>query len=132
MRLFIILLLSIFSFISCDIFENEQDLLNSCPQDPLLVVEEPPELIGGIAWVQNQIVYPEMARRAGIEGRVVTQFVVDKKGDIIQPRVVRGIGGGADEEALRVTKLAKFEPGLQQGMPVCVQYSLPITFSLQN
>lgn len=73
-----------------------------------------------------------MAIRAGIEGRVVTQFIIDKKGVVIEPRVISGIGGGADEEALRVTNLAKFRPGSNQGIAVCTQYALPISFSLPD
>ncbi len=97
-----------------------------------VVVEQAPVLIGGIAGVQKRIKYPEMARKAGIEGRVIIQFVVDKNGDIINPRVVRGIGGGCDEEALKALEGAKFQPGRQRGKPVNVSYSLPISFSLKS
>lgn len=97
-----------------------------------VVVEQPPVLIGGIAGVQKRIVYPELARRAGIEGRVIIQFVVGKEGQIINPRVVRGIGGGCDEAALKALEGAKFQPGRQRGVPVNVSYSLPISFSLRS
>lgn len=96
------------------------------------IVEHMPELIGGLASIQEKIRYPEMARRAGIEGRVYVQFVVNVKGEVENPVVIRGIGGGADEEALRAVKQATFRPGLQRGRPVRVQYSLPIVFRLQN
>lgn len=101
-------------------------------EDFFVVVEEMPELIGGLAELQQKINYPEMARRAGIEGRVFIQFIVNEKGEVENPQVMRGIGGGADEEALRVVKQAKFKPGMQRGRPVRVQYSLPIFFRLQN
>ena len=97
-----------------------------------VVVEQPPVLVGGIAGVQRRIKYPEMARKAGIEGRVVLQFVVDKDGNVVNPRVVRGIGGGCDEAALEALKGADFKPGYQRGVPVNVSYSLPITFSLTS
>jgi protein TonB len=97
-----------------------------------VVVETMPQLIGGIGNLQRQVRYPEMARRAGIEGRVTIQFIVDEKGNVTNPRVIRGIGGGADEEALRVVSQAKFVPGLQRGRPVKVQYSLPIVFRLMS
>lgn len=97
-----------------------------------VVVENPPVLIGGIGAVQKRIKYPEMARKAGIEGRVIIQFVVGKDGSIINPRVVRGIGGGCDEAALKALEEAKFQPGRQRGVPVNVSYSLPIAFSLKN
>lgn len=101
-------------------------------EDFFVVVEEMPELIGGLAELQQKIRYPEMARRAGIEGRVFIQFIVNEKGEVENPTVMRGIGGGADEEALRVVSEAKFTPGMQRGRPVRVQYSLPIYFRLQN
>ncbi|MEX0944213.1 MAG: energy transducer TonB [Balneolaceae bacterium] len=101
-------------------------------EDFFVVVEEMPELIGGLGELQRQIKYPEMARRAGIEGRVFIQFIVNERGEVENPIVMRGIGGGADEEALRVVSQAKFTPGMQRGRPVRVQYSLPIYFRLQN
>ena len=101
-------------------------------EDFFVVVEDMPELIGGLASIQNEIRYPEMARRAGIEGRVYVQFIVNEQGQVEDPRVIRGIGGGADEEALRAVRQAEFRPGMQRGRPVRVQYSLPVVFRLQN
>lgn len=101
-------------------------------EDFFVVVEDMPELIGGLAGLQQKIRYPEMARRAGIEGRVTIQFIVNEQGQVEDPQVIRGIGGGADEEALRVVREAEFRPGMQRGRPVRVQYSLPIFFRLQN
>jgi len=98
--------------------------------EPLVAAEQMPELIGGLAALQKKVKYPEMARKAKIQGRVLVQFIVDQHGKVLHPRVIRGIGGGADEEALRVVKLAKFKPGRQNGKPVPVQYSLPIMFRL--
>ncbi len=103
------------------------------PEDDFfIVVEQMPELVGGLGELQRQIRYPEMARRAGIEGRVYIQFIVNERGEVENPTVIRGIGGGADEEALRVVSQARFTPGMQRGRPVRVQYSLPIFFRLQN
>ena len=101
-------------------------------EDFFVVVEDMPELIGGLGELQRKIRYPEMARRAGIEGRVYIQFIVNERGEVEDPRIMRGIGGGADEEALRVVRQAQFRPGLQRGRPVRVQYQLPIVFRLQN
>jgi|SRR5699024_2915917 len=100
-------------------------------EDFFQAVEQMPELIGGLAELQSKIDYPEQAAKAGIEGLVTVQFIVDKEGNVENPEVIRGIGGGADEEALRVVKKAKFKPGRQRGKPVRVQYSLPIRFRLQ-
>lgn len=101
-------------------------------EDFFVVVENMPELIGGLAALQKNIRYPEMARKAGIEGRVIVQFIVNEEGKVENPRVIRGIGGGCDEEALRAVSLAEFKPGRQRGRPVRVQYSLPVIFRLQN
>lgn len=95
-----------------------------------IVVEEAPELIGGLESVQRMIVYPEIAKKAGIEGRVFVQFIIDEKGNVTNPVVLKGIGGGCDEAALEAVKKAKFKPGKQRGRPVRVQYSIPIVFRL--
>jgi len=100
-------------------------------EDFFIVVEQMPELIGGLSALQQQIRYPEMARRAGIQGLVIVQFIVNERGEIENPRILRGIGGGCDEEALRVVRSARFNPGLQRGRPVRVQYQLPVMFRLQ-
>jgi protein TonB len=101
-------------------------------EEVFVVVEQMPELIGGITSIQQLITYPEMALNAGIEGRVVVQFIIDVNGNVNDPIVVRGIGGGCDEEAVRAVREAKFIPGKQRGKPVRVRYSLPVTFRLEN
>lgn len=101
-------------------------------EDFFVAVEEMPELLGGQAKLQGCVKYPERARRAGIEGRVIVQFIVNEQGKVEDPRVIRGIGGGADEEAVRCVEQAEFKPGRQRGKPVRVQYSLPVIFRLQN
>lgn len=104
----------------------------SVSDDFYVVVEKMPELIGGLASLQKEIKYPQMARNAGIEGRVIIQFIVNEQGQVENPQIIRGIGGGCDEEALRAVKLAQFKPGKQRGEPVRVQYSLPIVFKLSE
>lgn len=101
-------------------------------EDFFIAVEEMPELIGGLEGLQAGIKYPQIARRAGIEGRVIVQFIVNEDGTIENPRVIRGIGGGCDEEALKAVSQARFNPGRQRGEPVRVQYSLPVIFKLQS
>lgn len=101
-------------------------------EDFFIAVEQMPELIGTLGELQKQIVYPELAKQAEIEGMVIVQFVINEEGNVVNPRVIRGIGGGCDEEAVRVTKLAKFEPGRQRGKAVRVQYSLPFRFILKK
>ncbi len=101
-------------------------------EEIFVVVEQPPVLLGGIESVQSKIVYPAMAMSAGIEGRVIVQFTISREGNVLNPFIVRGIGGGCDEEAIRAVKEAKFRPGMQRGRAVQVRYTLPITFKLKS
>lgn len=98
--------------------------------------EEQPEFPGGpsklMEYVQKNLKYPMQARESDIQGRVYVGFVVEKDGSITKVQVLKGIGGGCDEEAIRVVQsLPKFKPGKQRGNPVRVQYTLPIVFKLQ-
>jgi protein TonB len=97
-----------------------------------VVVEQQPEVVGGMKSIYKNLKYPDIARKAGIEGRVILQFIVDEKGNVIDPQVVRGIGGGCDEQAIEAVKKVTFKPGMQRGRPVKVRFSLPIVFKLQN
>jgi protein TonB len=98
---------------------------------PFVLVEQMPELEGGLAGLQKKIKYPEIAKKAGVEGRVFVQFIVDEQGNVTNPEVVRGIGAGCDEEALRALRTAKFTPGKQRGKAVRVKMTLPVTFRLK-
>jgi len=100
------------------------------------VVEEMPQFEGGKTACENylsaNIKYPEAARKAKITGRVYVTFVVEKEGKITGVRLLRGIGGGCDEEALRVVSaMPKWIPGKHNGEFVPVQYNLPILFNLK-
>lgn len=100
-----------------------------------LAVEQQPEFPGGesalIEYIGKNTKYPAIARENNIEGRVFISFVVEKDGNISDVKVVRGIGGGCDEEAKRVIKgLPRFTPGKQNGRPVRVQYNVPVNFKL--
>lgn len=82
-------------------------------------------------YLAENLKYPKEAEKANIEGRVVTQFTVNEDGSIIDPKVLRGIGHGCDEEALRLIKgMPKWKPGKQNGKAVKVKYNLPITFRM--
>jgi periplasmic protein TonB len=83
-------------------------------------------------FLANTIVYPKMASENGITGTVFVTFVIDNNGEVKDTRVLRGIGGGCDEEAVRaVKKMPKWGPGQQRGKPVSVQYNLPVRFTLK-
>lgn len=100
------------------------------------IVEKMPTFPGGEAelfkWLGKNIQYPTMAQDAGIQGVVFVTFVVEKDGSVTGVRVLRGIGGGCDEEAIRrVKQMPRWEPGEQRGKPVKVQYNLPVRFTLR-
>lgn len=99
------------------------------------VVEDQPTFPGGdearIRFLTNNIKYPQMARENSIQGTVYVTFVVERDGSVTDVRVLRGIGGGCDEEAIRVIKaMPKWNPGKQRGKPVRVQFNMPIKFTL--
>ena len=98
------------------------------------VVEQQPTPEGGMEafykFVGKELRYPSQASRMGVEGRVYVQFVVDEKGQVSEVKAVKGIGHGADEEAVRVIKLTKWTPGKQRGRAVKVRMVMPIVFKL--
>lgn len=99
------------------------------------VVEESPEYEGGMkemyAFLYANMKYPPMARESGVQGKVYVQFIVEKSGKVTDVQVLRGIGSGCDEEAVRVVKMMPdWKPGKQRGKPVKVRYKLPVTFKL--
>lgn len=100
------------------------------------IVENPASFKGGIGafyqYVQKNMKYPSQAQRMGLEGKVFVEFVVGKDGKITDVRVLRGIGAGCDEEAIRVLKNSPaWQPGKQRGRAVRQRMVLPITFKLQ-
>ena len=96
-----------------------------------LPLENQPEPIGGIESILQKITYPEIAKRTGIEGKVIIFASVNEKGEVVNAEVAKGIGGGCDEEAVKAVMEAKISPGLQRGVPVKVKVSIPIVFKLK-
>lgn len=121
--------------------EKTDEIPPEAPVDPdagkiFTIVEEMPSFPGGegklFEFLTKNIKYPPIARENGIQGRVYVTFVVDKEGKIKDAKVVRGIGGGCDEEALRVVRaMPDWKIGKQNGRPVAVQYNLPVNFTLK-
>ncbi len=95
-----------------------------------VAVEEMPEPIGGIRDIQKMIVYPEIAKRAGVEGKVLVLAYVDESGNVTKAEVIKGIGLGCDEAAVNAVLQTKFKPGKQRGKSVKVKVTIPITFKL--
>ncbi|XZF14401.1 TonB family protein [Chitinophagaceae bacterium MMS25-I14] len=106
---------------------------SSAPPPPVKWVPQMPEFAGDIQeYLRNNIHYPEAARETGIQGRVVVQFVVNEDGDITDVQTLKGIGGGCEEEAMRVVRaMPHWKPGKNNGRAVRVIMSLPVTFTLE-
>ena len=99
------------------------------------VVEQMPQFPGGQAammkFIADSLRYPSVVCTGGVEGRIVVRFVVDCKGNIVNPLVVRSVDPLLDREAIRLVKsMPKWIPGRQNGKPVCVIYNVPIRFKL--
>jgi TonB family protein len=114
---------------------QKQDIKNT--DQVFTVVEKQPVWSGGdearIKFMMENLKYPESAKKKGIQGKVFVTFVIKSDGSVSDVKVLRGVGGGCDEEAVRVVKLMpKWIPGENQGKPVNVQYVLPIKFTLDN
>ena len=98
--------------------------------------EEMPNFPGGetelLKFFSQNLIYPEIAKRAGVEGKVILSFIVDKNGNIIDVKVAKSIGAGCDEEAMRVLKIMpNWNPGKQNGNPVLTRINLPVVFKLR-
>lgn len=105
------------------------------PEEVFTIVKNQPAPIGGMAdfyeYIQQNLKYPEQARNLGIEGKVFVEFIVGSDGKLTHVKAVKGIGGGCDQEAVRViSNSPKWQPGLQDGKTVNVRMILPITFKL--
>jgi protein TonB len=102
---------------------------------PFGSIEVLPQPDGGMAgwakFLQKNLQYPALARENNISGKVFVSFIVEKDGQLTDIKIVRGLGYGLDEETIRVLKLAKsWKPGIQNGHPVRVAYSIPFAFQL--
>ena len=96
------------------------------------VVDQLPKMIGGMTALQNNMIYPESAKKDGTEGRVILEFVVNKSGDVENPVVKKGLSEDLNSAAISAISKIKFEPGLQKEEPVKVLMTLPIIFKLDN
>ena len=113
--------------------EEEEEAVE---EEIFTVVENDPEFPGGMEalykYSAQNIKYPQLARENNITGKVYITFVVERDGSIANPKVLRDIGGGCGQEAIRVVKsMPKWTPGKQRGKSVRVQFNLPVNFSLQ-
>jgi periplasmic protein TonB len=105
---------------------------NKVEEEPtyFVAVNKIPEPIGGIRAIQEKIVYPEIAKRASVEGKVYILAFVDESSNATNAQILKGIGAGCDKAALDAVVKTKFIPGKQRGKPVRVQVSIPVVFKL--
>ena len=104
---------------------------------PFAIVEQKPTFQGGDAntftkWVFSKIVYPEIAKENGVQGRVTLQFTIETDGSVKNVKVLRGVDSSLDKEAVRVVSSSpKWSPGMQRNKPVRVKYTFPVVFQLR-
>ncbi len=108
----------------------EEDIDDSA--EIFVAYDEPPQPIGGFAAIQKNLVYPEIARKAGVEGRVVINCLIDEKGSVVNTKVLMSLGNnGCDEAAIAAIKKAKWKPAKQRDKPVKVWIGIPVVFRLK-
>ena len=114
------------------------EILDEPPPPPesnviFIAYDEPPEPMGGYAAIQKAVVYPEIAREAGIEGTVIVQATIGKDGRVKETIILKGIPKtGLDEAAMDAIKTIKWKPAYQRDKPVTVRISVPVVFRLKN
>ena len=118
--------------------ESPKELEGVVDHHVSVAVEQMPELPGGggqtaiVAAIQRAVKYPAMALHNGVEGKVYASFTVNATGEIIDLKIVRGLGSGLDEETLRaIRSLPRFIPGKQNGRGVSVSFTVPVTYQIQ-
>lgn len=115
---------------------NENSKITEDAEAPFVIVEQMPQYPGGekemLKFIYDNLKYPVLAQELGISGTVIVNFVIDREGKISNVKVTRNIGGGCDEEAVRVLeKMPRWSPGKQGGKTVRVSYTLPFKFILK-
>lgn len=111
---------------------NNLTTVNSDSADVYTVVDKMPEIVGGLAAVYDNIKYPKVALDNNVQGRVFVRFIVDENGNIRNPEILKDIGAGCGQAALKSLEKVKFIPGEQDGKKVRVYYSLPINFQIKG
>lgn len=100
-------------------------------EEYLPIAEVMPEPADGLAALMKKIQYPNIAKSAGIEGRVIAMAYINENGGVDDVKIIKGIGGGCNEEVERVLRASKFKPGEKDGKPVKVKLTLSFVFKLK-
>ena len=119
------------------VVEQQEEEVVEDEEIPFAIVEQKPTFQGKdpnhfTKWVFSKIVYPEIAKENGVQGRVTLQFTIDTDGSIRNVKVLRGVDSSLDKEAVRVVSSSpKWQPGMQRSKPVKVKYTFPVVFQLR-
>lgn len=97
-------------------------------EEYLPMAEVMPEPIDGIAGIVKKITYPPIARSAGMEGRVIAMAFINESGGVDDVKIIKGVGGGCNEEVEKVLRSSKFKPGINEGKPVKVKLTMSFVF----
>lgn len=120
--LVLVLLLSTLAFSQNTPSEDEQYLAFATTM---------PEIEGGMQELAKKIKYPSIAKQSGLEGKVYAMAFVDEQGKVDQVKIIKGLGGGCDEEVVRVLSVTKFKPGKHEGKLVKVKTTISVVFKLK-
>jgi TonB family protein len=91
-----------------------------------------PAPIGGIMAIAKNVVYPEEAKTAGVQGKVYVEATIDESGNVVKTSIKKSVGSGCDEAAMKAIRKTKFTPGTKDGKPVKVSVTIPIQFKLDG
>jgi len=114
------------------ITESKGEKLFPGEEEYSIAVEKAPEAVGGLAAIMKKATYPELAIKTRTEGKVYVLAYINESGDVDEVKVVKGIGGGCDEEAARAVKRSKFSPGQDKGVNVKTKLAIAINFKLPS
>jgi periplasmic protein TonB len=89
-----------------------------------------PSPVGGIMAIAKNVVYPDEAKKAGVQGKVYVEATIDENGNVVKTSVKKSVGSGCDEAAMKAIRKTKFTPGTKDGKPVKVSVTIPIQFKL--
>ncbi len=114
------------------LFFNSSQANNILPGDEqyVLVADKMPEPVGGVGSITKKLVYPPMAKDSRIEGKVYMMIYINESGNVDDVKIVKGIGAGCDEAAIKAIKETKFSPAMNGNTPVKAKLSFAITFKL--
>lgn len=124
-------LLILFFVFNVAFASNYNETLKPGDEDYLAIAETMPEPVAGLPALMKKINYPNMARKAGIEGKVIAMVYVGEGGDVEDVKIIKGLEAGCSEEVERVLRDSKFKPGSNQGKAVKVKMAMAFQFKLQ-